>query len=97
MSEMLEVLKKAREKINNGWCQGDYVNEEGCVCTVGAVELTIGRESILFYPTLDFLTKFLPKYSDCVIYYNDHPSTTKEDILALFDKAIAAKEMEECK
>lgn len=100
MKTTKEILIEARKLIEHGWCQGslaktiygESVDEQHpsarYFCTAGAIykaepnntraELIIDEIEEEFKGTWSFISK-----------WNDSPDRTKEDVLVLFDKAIA--------
>ncbi len=105
MTSIKEDLIKAREKIEKGWCQGVNARDaqgeptlaeySGAVqfCVMGALIAVCGHycpvHLSLFCRTLQGRD-----HPWTVNAYNDHPSRTQEEVLALFDKAIALAEKE---
>lgn len=103
MSDVKLTLIEARQKISEGWTQGAYarmsneVDDGGkvsadsrlatCWCSVGAVSAVSPRP----YETLRKLKETLGGVSTAdIIQWNDDPTRTKEEVLDLFDRAIAA-------
>lgn len=91
--DVLRTLQDARHRITNpeDWCKS-YFAANGAVCALGALEEScggrwIGREYLLRAIPTEF-----PHRS--VIVFNDDCSTTHADVLALFDRAIAARRAE---
>ena len=84
----------------NGKIVSPY-NEKACSwCASGAIRVTIvsnGQTSLKPYRLLqEIISKKPIEYStiifsdsDAIAAFNDHPKTTQNDILELFDKAIA--------
>jgi hypothetical protein len=82
------------------WTQGHYARDRAgypagprshlaCrFCILGAFIRSAGTE-VPAYGLSDFIPKDTPA-DRSVSSYNDHPSTTHADIMALFDRAIAA-------
>jgi hypothetical protein len=101
-----DILRAARERIatperwNQGWFAADAAGREvssvspiACSwCALGAVYATSGGARGADVEAL--LIAALP--AECsagdVGYFNDLPATTHADVLALFDRAIAAAE-----
>lgn len=95
MPPVAALLSKARAYLSEPehWMKGNFRNQHGQVCALGA-----------FYSACDYAwdykapTSFMVEGCNAlanacpepVIAYNDSPSTTHADILALFDRAIAA-------
>lgn len=84
--------------IEKGWTQGYYARnakeelvsvraEDACAfCAAGALMVAMGHTSRqLRYDAFDILESVTPDHN--VAIYNDASSRTKEDILALFDRA----------
>ena len=86
ISPIVEVLLQARADVEANWCQG--FGQEGQVCALQALWNTkIGR----YEEAGSFLIKALPQIwavRGGIITYNDDKTTTKADILALYDRAI---------
>jgi hypothetical protein len=81
-SPTVEMLLKARGLIEENWCKGP--SHGPAVCAVEALWKIAKGSSF----AVDWLQKALPAPWVSVIPYNDHPDTTKADILALYDRAI---------
>jgi hypothetical protein len=95
-----DTLRKAKALISDpvNWNNdGDYFKDgdpdTGCMCVYGAIHVAldpshhIGETEKLFDDL--FKSLHLP-YK--LIDYNDHPDTTHDDIMALFDRAIELAE-----
>lgn len=97
--DVKEVLTKARALVEKGWVQGSYAEDaEGlhvdpcsedavCWCAAGAIRAAVDDNAEQYY----FLRKTLRQYTLIgvgIIHFNDTASA-KEDVLALFDRAIA--------
>jgi hypothetical protein len=102
MTEVVEKLQEARALIERGWCKfasaktahGNHVDptSEYAVswCAYGAITRVEPDSNEAFVALLMRLE--LPAEWDdenAIGDYNDDVRTTKEDILALFDRAIA--------
>jgi len=79
-----------------GLAAGYYVDRDGHVTFPKPVEL-MGHDwpyelaaLKLDYAALDVLSKHLPSPFESIPVFNDDPHTTLSDVLAVFDKAIAA-------
>ena len=109
MSSVKEDLIKARAKIEKGWCQGVAardINGESVhatssdavqFCILGALGSVRGRISVEGTSWLyHAIHNGAPKLGGFTISaYNDAPWRTQEEVLAIFDKAIALAEEEE--
>lgn len=97
----IEILKEARRRIiEKGWSQGalyrDFKGEpiifsKGRVicsfCTMGAVLFSSkGMNSYYTDRALEVLERFVP--DGLIPRWNDDPTRTKEEVIALFDRAI---------
>lgn len=86
-------LRKARALVNKGWCKGDFervVEGKKCYCLTGAI---MAIDSMSTVETVKLISEFTvpyhgPEYVLTPISFNDHPKTTKKDVLAVFDLAI---------
>lgn len=103
-------LIQAKELLRDvGWCKGDFAKDSNGECTrVGAgsdcaycaygvlMKVECGQ---LLLPVLSRLNSNLPPRLETgiitsIIQYNDLLTTTLEDILALFDRAIESIDLE---
>lgn len=96
-----QVLQEARALIEAGWCQGPFYRlEQGAeqYCAIGAVRRVVGTDYETFGyvrhdPAEAALSLVARRISHgtfcCAIAYNDARGRTKEQVLALFDRALA--------
>ncbi len=98
-AETAAVLREARALIENpeDWTKGAY-HANGCWCAVGAV-MEVTNEWELHRAATEALDNARrvqkSKYNaprERVIAYNDNSKTKHHNVLALFDRAIAAEE-----
>lgn len=101
-----ELLEKAHDVIvERGWCQNSFEDREGRVCALGALAAAVNDGQATFSPwvlaigRLDVHAKakdLLFREADFVPapQYNDHPSTSKEDVLLLFKRAAERARLE---
>lgn len=100
----LDVLKAARQKIMAGWCQGDFARDVHgntvpstspracCWCAEGALYV------VASYPgacdARITARKLLEKLTGAGMLnmWNDSPLRTREEVINLFDRAIANEE-----
>lgn len=88
LSPTVSALLRARVLIETNWCKG--FGHDGQVCAVEAVwkatesDAPIRQRGV----SLRHLLHALPPDSISVMSYNDAKTTTKADILALYDRAI---------
>jgi len=101
----LDFLVASRAKIESfGWIQGGFGDPVQGYCTLGAVKAAViedmGYDYCAYRATYTRLAEQLPSlgwrlidggdnYSGSIAVFNDSPATSKQDVLALFDKAIA--------
>lgn len=104
MGALLESLRTGRERVARGWTQGLYAIDlngdkvdptseaASCWCAVGAIPRFVRGEHV-HGEAVAALGWAIP-VNQCVdvVGFNDLPTTTQADILALFDRAIAALE-----
>jgi hypothetical protein len=95
------ALRAARAKIERGWCKNDYaVDEEGLsvlptnpratnFCAVGALR-SLGLHIDLFIEAERALSSQIGW--EVVVDWNDKRGRTKQDVLDLYDQAIASLE-----
>jgi len=98
MSKVVETLKGAKVKVEQGWCQhatavdkfGQRVHPTEDTaekwCAVGAV-LTTQCDDGVFCKAVYALQIAVPKAEMSIAKYNDHLLTEQADILGLFDRA----------
>ncbi len=96
---VVEDLKTAKGHVANGWHQGSLSDRNGNVCAMGAIALAVGVELDLEdVGEVDWarhtaahmeLRKHLPISFESVPDFNDDIETTHQDVLNLFDKALA--------
>jgi hypothetical protein len=85
----LDVLK------SSPWTKGEYEDPDtGAVCAVGALlkgaGIFDGQESVNAIAALRELDRQAALLGATSSQrYNDHPDTTKQDVIALYEKAIA--------
>jgi hypothetical protein len=93
MTQLVEDLKATKALIANeaDWGKGAY-EWNGCLCTVGALRRALKVNAIDVVQTSAYqalraaLGGELP-----LVTFNDRDTTTHADIMALFDRAIAAQ------
>lgn len=90
-----ELLGEARDELAMGWTKGAY-SHNGSVCAVGAIERVALRTMDVVAAAraqaeVDRLAREI--YGDSRVQeFNDRYSTSKQDVLDLFDKAIIGLE-----
>lgn len=100
MASVKDYLIAARTLIDTPekWGKNFYYESDGCLCIVGAVGKAMGLPASggqlcgsLIRPLNEALPDTAP-IRNHLPSYNDHPDTTHADIMALFDRAIAAQD-----
>lgn len=105
MSAVLEVLRAGRERVARGWTQRAMARRSEtiavapshpnavCWCAAGGIYAD-HRTKNSHEAAVTALERELPPgdWDGNIIAYNDLPTTTQADVLALFDRAIAALE-----
>ena len=94
------IAAKALIDTPEKWFKGEYESDNGCLCALGAVaravcpKIDFDEDKIGLYPEDGALAEALPfdwpKEVNEIPDFNDAPETTHADIMALFDRAIAA-------
>jgi hypothetical protein len=79
LSPVTQALIAGRRRIEEGWCQGAMRTREG-VCAVGAISYNPKAVEVLY-------RAFGGRSS--IPRWNDTPGRSREDVLALYDRAIA--------
>jgi hypothetical protein len=77
LTPVTQALIAGRRRIEDGWCQG-VMRRRGAVCAIGAISRNAGALEVLYRA---FGEGHIPKW-------NDTPGRSKEDVLALYDRAI---------
>lgn len=87
----VETLRKARDWLSDPahWTKCSTGSHGGPTCAIGAIE-RFNRGSWWGRATWLLSAQLPPMKGTCIINFNDDPSTTHADVLALFDRAIAA-------
>lgn len=102
MSQLADDLRAAKALIDTPekWCKGSYHHDGmgDAHCIVGAVMVVTPEYSKRRNMALEAIGRQTPQFDDATSgfmpRYNDAPTTTHADIMALFDRAIAAAEAE---
>jgi hypothetical protein len=97
MATVKENLIAARALIDTPekWVQEKYIDGDGCMCAAGAIRKATGER---LGETECWLDLFVRREFYCdfgfatIEEFNDDRMTTHADIMALFDRAIAAQE-----
>jgi hypothetical protein len=97
--KLSEILRAGKQRIEtNGWCQGDELairgKEPGPCCAATAPPFWINLNDVM--NALDVLKRTIGlDDSTQLANWNDAPGRTVEEVLAAYDKAIAAAEAQE--
>ena len=91
-SAIVAELEAVRARIERGWCQGYYGDAAGNVCLLGAIRERKYRYNGLVGHLAAAIEGGMPHdrmwRSPTVMGFNDAPGRTKEEVLALIDRAI---------
>src|SRR5712664_469512 len=79
LSQTTQALIDGRRRIEAGWIQGGMRSRDG-VCLVGSISSEPEAQRLL---QLALGSDVIPAW------WNDTPGRTKEDVLALYDRAIS--------
>jgi hypothetical protein len=98
-----EVLIAARYILSHwGWCQmatardkqgrsldfpKEHLENLGSVCAIGAASI-VEADFGTIHTALQILDEVTSDYSPSIVIYNDTHGRTKQEVLAVFDKAI---------
>lgn len=91
-SQVVENLTTAKALVEKGWTKGAYSKQflwfTPRYCMLGAL-----KEAGCHYNGIDYVEEAILDYDPSsrrnVIAFNDHPNRTKEEVLKVFDIAIA--------
>jgi hypothetical protein len=87
-----EILIAAREKVAHGWCQREFVSDDGKLCPLGAINrLGVDRDAAQNAKHALATAIVGPPHvhsSGTVMQWNDAKGRTQAEVLAAFDKAI---------
>lgn len=82
-----EIIDKAIEVIEQqGWCQGDYVNDEGNVCMIGALRIAATNHRAAVNKVAEAIERETGLYYS-VPEYNDYFAKSAEDAILMLKKA----------
>jgi hypothetical protein len=81
LDDATKLLIEGRKRIEAGWSQYEFQNDRGAVCIEGAIRLPAYRDAVYR------LQRAIGTRS--LVSWNDAPGRTKEEVLAVFDRAIA--------
>lgn len=106
--ETADILRRAKARIGtpDKWHKGDYFEgidsdtatapfPDNCpACAYGAVMWAGGHDANVTPADIALreAARGMPREWPDVDIFNDHPDTTHADVMALFDRAIAAEE-----
>lgn len=90
----IEALREGRARIERGWCQ-HHLNDPatGAVCVIGAIHLLRSANNIKS-AALGFICHARDGAAH-IVEWNDTPSRTQADVIALYDRAIELAVAEE--
>lgn len=90
---MRKLLEETRRLLANGWCKDQFVNTKGEYCLAGAFNAAQNNLQVDCYEgavaRLLVGEHYKVRAYHGLISFNDHPATTKEDVLGVLDAVIA--------
>lgn len=92
-STIADDLRAARALVERGWFKG-WLTDGQRVCAVGALNIACNGSAAGIplddWERRDAAAALLRQHlTQEIAYFNDDPETTKQDVLNLFDKALA--------
>jgi hypothetical protein len=103
MNKAIQILKRARELINQGWTKSAYARDKDglkvpnssskavCWCVEGAIYRAAYELDYDSYPS----RRMFQNIYGGMVDFNDAIARNKEQVLTAFDKVIAANEKKE--
>lgn len=97
-STIADDLKAARALLEKGWYQGGLTDYMGNMCVIGALNKVCCGDIIALFEgegwtrrdaAVDVLRRILAPLGTDIAEFNDAYTTTHEDVLNLFSKALA--------
>lgn len=91
MTALVRLLEKAEDLIFDpaNWMKGGNDPSDRKWCAVGALHHVAAFEDVMKIRIIEAeMFYLLPDDFDNVVEFNDHPDTTHEDILSLYDETI---------
>lgn len=86
--DVLSVLLNAKSRVKQGWCQGAFYKGDK-VCMASSLLSSWGDDVTKHSMVCVAAVIGVPAVVYNLVDWNDDPSTTKADVLAAFDSAIA--------
>lgn len=89
------IFDRAADRLRGRWMKGDLADDDGNVCTVGAL-LAVGLDAALVWEARQLLWVIVARdypdrcegaFIEGTADFNDHPDTTEEDVLLSLKKA----------
>jgi len=104
VSAVLEALRAGRERVARGWTQRGYACDANgndaspasslatCWCALGGIYANSRQRAAHDAAVVALMDAMPPGAGHDVAAFNDATTTTQADVLALYDRAIAAQE-----
>lgn len=88
------ALERTKALIKRGWCQKQPADgDKRCLAGALAQATTAVESGRLSYQvwadSLTALISVLPEPYETLVLFNDHPTTTQADVVALIDRALS--------
>jgi hypothetical protein len=89
-----ELIGMARDRLEKGWCQYTFSDSDGHVCAAAALgrAMPAGQLAAYIHARDAVIRAAKEQGFGSLIGFNDCPTTTKQDVLDLFDKVIISLE-----
>lgn len=81
-----DIAEAAADRVERGWCQGDYEDSDGNCCVVGAVLLCSGEGGDFRAPDV-ILPSLRQVIGGTEISWNDAPGRTQSEVSAALREA----------
>jgi len=88
------LLDAAQELETSGWCQGEYMNDAGEHCLVGALQVAAGTDgALLFDAKLAVLRQLEMQVgaNASIINFNDEQGRRADEVIALLRETAEAQ------
>jgi hypothetical protein len=87
-SPTIETLRLGRILIERGWAQKRMQDNNGRVCLVGSITRQPAVDPWTVAPAIEYLRQALPEYLGNITAWNDNPTRSIDEIIAVYDRAI---------
>ena len=88
LSPVTEMLIKGRQRVQNGWSQ-HIMRQRGAVCMIGSLTITDYEVFAVAEQLILEAIQELGYYYSSIVAFNDDLPRTKQEVLEVYDAAIA--------